>query len=373
MKAINLKATLLLSLLLFISSFSFYSFGQMKIITNGNIGIGGMTSPTSKMELNCGNFLRFNTLPTLVTTTGILFYDGGTATATDVQHGVKFLYDNPSDKFYIITRNDAMTNYSITIGRSNGNVNIGSSAVSTFKLNVYGDVASYGVKLTSDIRLKRDIQPINNVMSDIMKIQPISFKFIDKQYAEKASFLENELATQVRDTEDSNNKSFYNQTRYGFSAQEIKTIFPDLVTEDLDGTLSIDYIGIIPLLVNAIKEQQVTIEDLKTQIKDIKSVSASISDESELSTKDGKNSLLQNSPNPFSENTKIEYSLSDNINSAAIFIYDMNGSQIKSFPLNSKGHGNIVINGNELQAGMYLYSLIANGNIIDIKRMILTK
>jgi len=82
--------------------------------------------------------------------------------------------------------------------------------------------------------------------------------------------------------------------------------------------------------------------------------------------------LYQNSPNPFSVSTKIEYYLPADVQKATIYIYDMNGTQLKSIPLNQKGNGSITINGNELKAGMYMYSLIADGQVVDTKRMILT-
>ena len=47
--------------------------------------------------------------------------------------------------------------------------------------------------------------------------------------------------------------------------------------------------------------------------------------------------------------------------------------QLKSYPLVQRGKGNVTINGSELTAGMYLYALIADGKVIDTKRMILTK
>lgn len=84
------------------------------------------------------------------------------------------------------------------------------------------------------------------------------------------------------------------------------------------------------------------------------------------------NSLSQNTPNPFSSNTEIAYVLSDEVRNAAIYIYDMNGRQLKSIPLYSKGQGYITVNSNELKPGMYLYSLIADGQLIDTKRMVLT-
>lgn len=51
----------------------------------------------------------------------------------------------------------------------------------------------------------------------------------------------------------------------------------------------------------------------------------------------------------------------------------MNGVQLKSYPITERGKGNVIIQGSELIAGMYLYALIADGEVIDTKRMILTK
>lgn len=83
--------------------------------------------------------------------------------------------------------------------------------------------------------------------------------------------------------------------------------------------------------------------------------------------------LEQNNPNPFNTSTIIGYYLPNSITSASIFIYDMNGVQLKSYLINVRGKGNITIQGSEFNAGMYLYALIADGKVIDTKRMILTK
>ena len=56
-----------------------------------------------------------------------------------------------------------------------------------------------------------------------------------------------------------------------------------------------------------------------------------------------------------------------------IYIYNMRGMQIKSISIPEKGYGTITINGSDLQAGMYLYTLIVDGKEVDTKRMILTK
>lgn len=51
----------------------------------------------------------------------------------------------------------------------------------------------------------------------------------------------------------------------------------------------------------------------------------------------------------------------------------MSGVQLRSYPIIQMGESSLIINANELIAGMYLYSLIADadGQVIDTKRMIL--
>ena len=83
--------------------------------------------------------------------------------------------------------------------------------------------------------------------------------------------------------------------------------------------------------------------------------------------------LMQNTPNPFSQNTKIGYYLPTDTREATIRVYDMNGAEIAVYPIVSFGQGELTINGGTFRAGMYLYSLIADGQLVDTKQMILTK
>jgi hypothetical protein len=50
---------------------------------------------------------------------------------------------------------------------------------------------------------------------------------------------------------------------YGVIAQEIEEVLPELVNTDKDGVKSVNYNGIIGFLINAIKEQQKQIDELK--------------------------------------------------------------------------------------------------------------
>ena len=60
------------------------------------------------------------------------------------------------------------------------------------------------------------------------------------------------------------------------------------------------------------------------------------------------------------------------VNMAYLFVYDMNGTQKLKKSINERGESSVIIVGNNLIAGMYIYSLILDGVIIDTKRMILT-
>ena len=53
----------------------------------------------------------------------------------------------------------------------------------------------------------------------------------------------------------------------GVIAQEVQKVLPEVVTEREDGYLAVKYEKIIPLLIEAIKDQQKEIEELKSKIK----------------------------------------------------------------------------------------------------------
>jgi hypothetical protein len=82
--------------------------------------------------------------------------------------------------------------------------------------------------------------------------------------------------------------------------------------------------------------------------------------------------LYQNFPNPFNENTTIKFKLSSDINTATLFIYDIQGNQLSSYLIDPRSDSFVVVKGSDLTPGMYLYSLIADGALIDTKTMILT-
>lgn len=80
--------------------------------------------------------------------------------------------------------------------------------------------------------------------------------------------------------------------------------------------------------------------------------------------------LDQNVPNPFVEQTTISYYLPDNVTKAQIIFYDQSSKVIKVIDLTEKGKGYLNVFANDLTNGIYTYSLVVDGAIIETKRMI---
>jgi hypothetical protein len=260
--------------------------------------------------------------------------------------------------------------------KDNGNVGVGMTNPS-YKLDVNGIIRANNVSVSSDERLKTNIVPLKE---SINKLILLNAKIYNKSllvnspisgYTEKDSIklLSNKPnpETQLGATD---NKEF------GFIAQELQKVYPELVSQDNEGIYSVNYIGLIPVLVEAIKEQQAQINILsKEQLlqKTCFVGKTSVNPTPNNGVVDNNSYLLQNSPNPFTNETVIIMFVKENSQNASLRIYDLQGIEIKSFTINGTGEKTIKLNANELKAGMYLYSLIIDGNKIDTKRMILTK
>jgi myo-inositol-hexaphosphate 3-phosphohydrolase len=61
------------------------------------------------------------------------------------------------------------------------------------------------------------------------------------------------------------------------------------------------------------------------------------------------------------------------VSTASLMVYDLSGKQISSFPITEKGSSSITITSEKLAAGIYIYSVIADGKLLDSKRMIVAQ
>jgi hypothetical protein len=91
-----------------------------------------------------------------------------------------------------------------------------------------------------------------------------------------------------------------------------------------------------------------------------------------LKTKHSSNgiTLKQNVPNTFTDKTVISYSIPETVKKAQLLVYDPLGNVIKKVDIRARGEGNITIDASNLRKGVYKYSIIADGKVIDTKTMI---
>jgi len=84
-------------------------------------------------------------------------------------------------------------------------------------------------------------------------------------------------------------------------------------------------------------------------------------------------SLGQNTPNPFTGSTNINYSLPQNFGRAKLMVTDISGRIIKTVMINGTGRGNLNIDASGLSSGVYNYTLYVDEKMISSKQMVLTK
>lgn len=238
---------------------------------------------------------------------------------------------------------------------------VGSGTGSAFTFTKSVSAPQYLTK--SDARSKTDIEPLENMGSQLRDIVPVSYTLI-----QNGGDSDGTAAGSPKKSAAQEQGGVHQQ--YGFLAQDVREVYPELVYEDSEGMLSIDYTGFIPILVDAIQNLQSTVEAQAATIEALQNK------DQEAAPGNGNGlvvaSLSQNRPNPFRTSTVISCVLPDEVSDAFLCVYDLNGNQKMRRDIPQRGSVDITIEGNTLTAGMYIYTLIADGKEIDSKRMILT-
>jgi hypothetical protein len=246
------------------------------------------------------------------------------------------------------------------------NVLPNAGAFANFFLDVNGGVRAEGFWAFSDQRFKTNVKTIENPMERIMKMRGTSYLF----------------------TGPSTTEGQKGSVQLGFIAQELEQVVPEAVVQGTDGIYAVNYNALTPLVIEGMKQQQGNIDVQNKQIteqqKRIETLEAEIAAlkaqtspagafENGLPVNPALGNLQQNVPNPFNQQTVINFNVAQNAGVAMITIYDLNGRQIRSEQINQRGAGQLVINANELSPGMYIYALIVDGKAADSKRMIVTE
>lgn len=239
---------------------------------------------------------------------------------------------------------------------------------------VNGNLTATAIYNLSDIRLKHNITLLSesagtkgNAIDNLQKLNVISYNLEnpakeEKQFSQSNRFKDSDGPSEVE----------LNRRHYGVSAQELQEIYPDLVLEGQDGYLTVNYVELVPILIRSIQELKQELDDMRSEGNAKVTRSESGQEKDGALPSPNENILYQNSPNPFKEQTIIRFKLASDTQDASICFFDMNGRLLKKLPISS-GMESVSIGGYELGEGMFLYSLIVNGQEIDTKKMVITK
>jgi len=257
----------------------------------------------------------------------------------------------------------------LAIPTASNQVRIGNASVTS----IGGQVAW---TVFSDGRFKKDVKEDVSGLEFIRQLRPVSYT-VDNAALNK--FLH------VRDSSINSSQAKNVPVRQtGFIAQEVEAlvkktgyVFSGVDTpENENDPYGIRYSEFVVPLVKAAQELSAQVQELSAEVEEQRRQIQSL-----LGQIDSKNGvtvntqavLLQNNPNPFDAETAVKMTLPDNVGMASVMIYNLEGKQMKSIQVQSRGDVTVKISASELAAGMYLYSLIVDGKVVDTKRMVLTK
>lgn len=262
-------------------------------------------------------------------------------------------------------------------------IGVGGAAYSGAKFSAAGyfngDVYATDYMTISDRKFKRDITPLENSLSQLMKLKPSTYQFKD----------------------DYKQMALPKGMQMGLIADEVKEVFPELVHKAIQPPTydqkdshkqinpaveyeAVNYQGLIPVLVASVQQQQSQIDDLKkTNIELQKKVNRTDSLETRIARLEA---LLINPnntsvvlptfalletpiPNPNSGSALINYRIPASANTVELVIADAKGSYVKQMTLSSRGNGQLRINTASLRAGTYICTLYVDGTKANSKTM----
>ena len=333
MHLISLVVINAIALITFIFGFNTTAIGQLKIHNNGFCSVNSLNTPLKPLQVN-GDAL-FSSLSGNISPNQFspLIRSGNGQYTNHLNPDFSWLNDfgtgisHPAD-WQLGFNSGFVERMRISW---QGNVGIGYTAPQ-YKLDVNGQVRAFNISITSDRSFKTNLSKLQNTNLSLQEIQAYSFKYKD-----------------------------FDSTRiqYGFIAQEIEKVLPDLVYSDSLGVKSVNYIGLIPLLVESHNFLLNEVNQLKEMVRLINESHQNV--KSNLTN--SKTVLLGNNILEFSNNAFLEGTM------CSVRITDMNGKIVISQEV---AYNNLIrINIDKLSSGIYILSVYQNPETMCTEKLII--
>ena len=199
--------------------------------SNDLIGIG-VSAPTEALDVNGNARIRS------------VYTNNGAATdrvvVADTNGNIKTIDRSMINNIY--TADGTITgNRIVTLNGGNIRFAKTGTAITGSLMEVDGKIKTTAVNLNSDARLKEKVANINQETSFLNNLRPVSYYWNAK----------------------GKEKGGDNSLQYGFIAQEVEKIAPNLVNTDADGYKSVNYIQVIPVLVKSLQDHALELQKEK--------------------------------------------------------------------------------------------------------------
>jgi Chaperone of endosialidase len=312
LKLTNMKKLILTLLIL---SATLVANAQINVFSGNNVGIGaGITSSASTLSINSiGNSSYALSVAPISTNIGGISYSTSTPSSSGTNFGIVSSVSNTSSgnilrSVYAVAYSSSATNN----GQAYGVHGIAGNSSNGYNFGVFGQLngtaygaAIYGqtgtsqlqpdtlyagyfvgkVKIvgtlwvnntqitSSDDRLKQNISSMDST-DGLFNLQPKQYKY--KSLSDQYKAMSMSLGTAKKTTDTSANKTISDpdpgislKTHFGFLAQDLQKVYPNLVYQSTDGTLGIDYQGLIPVIIGQLQKMKQSLDAKDSQIKDL--------------------------------------------------------------------------------------------------------
>ncbi len=191
---------------------------------------------------------------------GRIIVKSGTGSITDVPGMWTYKADNSALLGFMGTQNNTnmgffsgITNqWGFVFDAANTRVGIGTSTPSQ-ALQVIGNIIASGTITPSDARYKKNILLIDHPLQKLQQLNGVTYKYKKEEFPDM---------------------KFPDITQVGLIAQDVEKVFPQLVFTDDKGYKAVDYVKLIPLLIESLKEEhkqhKEDIKRLEKMIEDLK-------------------------------------------------------------------------------------------------------